>query len=489
MYRKSLEDHANQGSVSHIILKNITHCEYGAKRKAAPEPVSVTKLGADVNNANISNINAFPGNKEQQLFFTSSRPEAGDESKRMDYVYVAKLVNSPDRQWEVNIVGKKSSKRFHEGVLGTSPDGREVFIFRGSGDFFVLDVDFQLEIDARNITYAPLTKVYNVAELKNYHIPSMIINMDRDIIYVCMNDYGKLGGYGGYDIWQSRYDGSTSSWSKLVNMGPMVNTDGDEISVSLLPDGKTIFFSSNGHKGFGKFDIFRSEFADSTGTWGKPIHLGYPINTAGNDIYYTPVPGNPKCAYYSSERPDGSGMCDIQMVTYYGKIMSEDERDALRQAYLKSVEEAKKAISPKEQLKPSETKLLTRKGYNTFPTDSVGVGMKIYLQNIQFANAKATLLTKSYKQLDQLYRLMLYYPSMKIEISGHTDNTGNKQRNKRLSQDRATSVLDYLKSRGIEEKRMKAVGYSDTQPIAPNTTEAGRTINRRVEFKIVAINE
>ncbi|MDR3366532.1 MAG: OmpA family protein [Prevotellaceae bacterium] len=494
LYNKALEEHGNQASgISNIILKNIALCEYGAKRKAEPEPVSITKLGADVNGSNISNTNAFVGNKDQQLFFTSSRPETGasesNSSRQLDYVYVAKFVNSAERQWDVNIVGKKHNKRLHEGVLGTSPDGKEVFIFRGSGDFFVLNVDFKVEIDAADITYTPLTKIYNVPKLKDYHVPSMAINRERNIIYMCMNDMGELGGHGGYDIWQSTYDVSTKSWSKPANMGPMINTEGDESCISLLPDGKTIFFSSNGYKGFGKFDIYRSEYSDSIGSWGKPVHLGYPINTAGNDIYYSPVPGNSKCAYYSSERTDGSGMYDISMITYYGKIVSEEEREALRRAYLKAVEEAQKSLKAKEKLKPSETKLLTKKGYNSFPTDSVAVGMKIYLQNIQFANAKATLLSKSYKQLDQLYRLMLYYPAMKIEISGHTDNTGNRKQNQRLSQERAESVMMYLKGRGIESNRMKVKGYSDLQPIAPNKTEAGRKLNRRVEFKVLSVSE
>lgn len=493
LYKKSLDDPANKvGGMSHIISRNIVECEYGAKRKAEPEPVGVTKLGADVNNPSVSNVNAFVGYKEQMLFLTSSRPEGkkNDDAPQLDRVYMATRSNASGQAWTVSVVGKKASKRYHEGVLGTSPDGKEVFIFRGSGNFFVLDIDFQVELNTDDVNYAQLTKIYNVSDMKSgYHISSMAINGERNVIYVCMNDYGENKGHGGYDIWQSTYDKSANTWSKLVNLGPMVNTEGDEVSVSLLADGKTLFFSSNGHKGVGKFDIYRSEFVDSIATWGKPIHLGYPINTPNDDIYYTSVPGNPKYAYYSSERPDGSGMYDIHQVTYYGKIVSEEEKEALRQAYLKAIADAQKEIKPKEQLKPKETKLLTQKGYNAFPTDSVAVGMKIYLQNIQFANAKATLLSKSYKQLEQLYRLLLYYPSIKIEISGHTDNTGNKKTNQKLSQERAQSVVGYLVGRGIDKNRLKARGYSDTQPIASNKTAEGRGLNRRVEFKIVSLGD
>lgn len=486
-----MEEPVNKSSgMAYIIARGIAQCEYGIKRKSEPEPVTVTKLGAEVNAPAVSNVNAVVGNKEQMLFITSSRPDGksrSESSAPVDRVYIAKRTNA-EPAWSVNLVGKKSNKRYHEGVLGMSPDGKEIFIFRGSGNFFVLNIDFQVEIDAEDVGYSQLSKIYNFGGLKKeYHISSMAINMERDVIYLCMNDYGENNGHGGYDVWQSTYDKSSKSWGPLVNLGPTINTEGDEVSISLLSDGQTIFFSSNGHKGVGKFDVYRSEYADSTGTWGKPVNLGYPINTPNDDIYYSPVPGNAKYAYYSSERPDGSGYYDIHQIAYYGKIVSDEEKEAMRQAYLKSIAEAQKAIKPKEKLKPSETKLLIQKGYNAFPTDSVAVGMKIYLQNIQFANARSTLLAKSYKQLDQLYQLLLYYSSVKIEISGHTDNTGSKKRNQELSQERAMSVVDYLIGRGIDKNRLSAKGFSDTQPIATNKTVEGRAINRRVEFKIVSL--
>lgn len=485
-YRKAMEDQANKvNGVSNIILKNIEHCEYGAKRKSRPEQVTVTKLGTDVNKPKVSNINAFAGGKEH-LFVTSTRPEDGKDEV-LDHVYMAKFESAPKQRWNVSLVGKKSRKNYHEGVTGMSPDGKEFFIFRGSGNLFVFNFDAQKEVNAEDIPFTPLSKIYNLKLNDDYHISSLAINMERNAIYLCMNDQGKMGGRGGYDIWQTTYDASSKSWDKLVNLGAAVNTEGDEISVSLQPDGKAIFFSSNGHTGFGKLDIYRSEYADATSSWGEPVHLGYPINTPNDDIYYTLVPGNPKCAYYSSERADGSGMYDIHLVTYYGRIMSEEEREKLRTAYLKSVEDAQKALKPSDKLKPSETKLLSKKGYNSFPTDSVVVGMKIYLQNIQFANAKATLLPKSHKQLDQLYRLMLYFPSIKIEISGHSDNVGSKKKNLKLSQDRAASVVEYLVERGVEADRMSAIGYGDTQPLSSNKTDDGKALNRRVEVKIVEL--
>ncbi|MDR1343702.1 MAG: OmpA family protein [Prevotellaceae bacterium] len=487
-YRESLKENGNnKGGLAVLIAKQMASCEYAIKRVSDPEPVTVTKLGADINGPTYSNINAYPSNTEQTFYFTSSRSEKAVKSgtTQMDRLCIAQRSDRTGGQWDVKIV--TGNKRYHESVLGISPDGKDIFVFRGSRDIFLLDVSSSFDMQAAiggKVDYIPMAKRYDMDLSKDHPISSLAITRDKKTIYMSMNDYGDKGGYGGFDIWRSDYDVVKRTWGPLTNLGPAINTENDEIAVSVHPDGATIYFSSNGHKGMGKFDIYRSEYADSLASWGKPVHLGFPINTANDDIYYNAVPGNPKHAYYSSEREDEPGVYDIRFVNYYGRILSEEEKERLRQEYLKAVEEAKKDIKP---IKSSDTKLLAKKGYDNFPTDSIKVGMKVYLQSILFANAKATLLPKSYKQLEQLYRLMLYHPLLKVEISGHTDNTGKKATNQRLSGERAQSVVDYLIGRGIEPNRLSARGYSDTQPIAPNKTAAGKALNRRVEFKVTAL--
>jgi outer membrane protein OmpA-like peptidoglycan-associated protein len=490
-YHESLKEHNNsRGGLAVLIAKQIASCEYAIKRTSDQEPVTVTKLGSDINGPSFSNINAFPTNTEQTLYFTSPRSEGSSTkgtANQMDRLCIGRR---KDRSgpWDVRIV--VGDKRYHESVLGTSSDGKDVFIYRGNRNIFLLDISTDLNMQTAldgKLNYIPISKRYNLNLEKDHPISSLAITRDKKTIYLSMNDYGEKGGYGGYDLWQASYDATKGTWGALTNLGPTINTELDEISISTLPDGATIFFSSNGHRGMGKFDIYRSEYVDSLANWGKPIHLGSPINTANDDIYYNPVPGNPKHAYYSSERGTEPGVYDTYFINYYGQILPEEEKDKLRQEYLKAIEEAKKNTAAKDRLKPSETKLLAKKGYASFPQDSVKVGMKVYLQNILFANAKATLLPKSYRHLEQLYRLMLYHSTLKIEISGHTDNTGNKASNQRLSLERAQSVVDYLIGRGIEANRLTAKGYSDTQPIAPNKTVEGKALNRRVEFKVLAV--
>jgi outer membrane protein OmpA-like peptidoglycan-associated protein len=120
----------------------------------------------------------------------------------------------------------------------------------------------------------------------------------------------------------------------------------------------------------------------------------------------------------------------------------------------------------------------------TIELKNIAIGSKIELRNIFFDIGKASLRPESNSELDRLLKLMQDVPSLKIEIGGHTDNTGSASLNQKLSQDRAEAVVNYLKSKGVPASRMNSKGYGDSVPVASNTTEAGRQQNRRTEFEI-----
>jgi len=115
----------------------------------------------------------------------------------------------------------------------------------------------------------------------------------------------------------------------------------------------------------------------------------------------------------------------------------------------------------------------------------IEAGSKVVLNNIFFDFNKATLQQSSYPELNNVLKLLNEYPTLVIEISGHTDNIGSAAVNQRLSESRAKAVVDYLVAQGISAKRLKYAGYGFTQPIADNRTDEGRATNRRVEFKIL----
>ncbi len=121
-----------------------------------------------------------------------------------------------------------------------------------------------------------------------------------------------------------------------------------------------------------------------------------------------------------------------------------------------------------------------------FYLKKVEVGTKVVLDNIYFQTGKAILRPESEKALNQVLRFLENNPSMRLEISGHTDNTGSLRINQKLSRDRASAVVNYLVGKGIPQEMLESKGYADTQPVAENSTVEGRTKNRRVEFKVLS---
>ena len=121
-----------------------------------------------------------------------------------------------------------------------------------------------------------------------------------------------------------------------------------------------------------------------------------------------------------------------------------------------------------------------------FRLDKIKVGTKVVLENIYFETSKSTLKTDSYEQLNQVIKFLENNETIRLEISGHTDNTGSLKVNTRISKERAKAVVDYIVSQGINSSRLESKGYAFTQPISPNDTEEGREKNRRVEFKVLS---
>ena len=119
------------------------------------------------------------------------------------------------------------------------------------------------------------------------------------------------------------------------------------------------------------------------------------------------------------------------------------------------------------------------------PLIKVKVGKKVVLNNILFETGKSVLTSGSFTELDRLVGIMEENEHMRIEISGHTDNTGSEPLNNRLSESRAKAVVDYLVHKGVDQTRLEFKGYGPSQPVADNSTSAGRSQNRRVEFKIL----
>jgi outer membrane protein OmpA-like peptidoglycan-associated protein len=473
-----------------LLLRRIAECEYGLQRQSNPEPVAIVKLDSVVNTAGHANFSAFAMDGERTLYFTSSRftsemlgnqPNASSlkAEEQLDRACIAhrETLTSP---WRVSVLADAESSHFHEGVLSVSPDGRFLFIFRGNNEIFVQDIQ-QLSHGAN---FIPINQAINLKISNKHHVSSLAMTNNGQTIYVCIggDSYDAKKGYGGYDIWYATRNPLTGAWSEMTNIGPVINTAGNEVSVSALPDGKTLFFASDGLQGIGGYDIYRTTYIDSLKAWGTPIHLGYPINTPNNDVYYNPVFNNPRHAYYSAGKPDMMDAYDIYFVSYYGEILSDEEKERRRLEFIRALQAVK--VAP---LKPKDAKRLAKKKYSTFSAETpAAVGVKMILREIQFPENSSKLLSKSYGSLEALCYWMKWHTGVKIRIAGYTDNVGKKAANLKLSRARAQSVASYLIKKGIDPERLVVKGYGRARPVASNKTAAGRTLNRRVEVSVIA---
>lgn len=349
------------------------------------------------------------------------------------------------------------------------------------------------------------------------------ISPDGLTLYFASN---RPGGYGKSDIWMSTF--KEGRFQTPVNLGPEINTPGEEQSPFIHYDNQTLYFSSDGLPGVGGGDIFVCR-KDAEGKFRAPVNIGYPINSEKDELGLI-VDRLGKFGYLSSERPGGFGGLDIYKFelpeslkpipvsyvtgTVYDAVTDEKIEAEIELTDLSTGELIIKTKSAKGSgaffmvLKSNRNYMLSIDKTNYLfysdnfslkehsslepyvldvPLKKPATDIEVVLNNVFFDVDRYELKPESKLELDKLVHLLKKFPFMKIEIGGHTDNTGDKARNKTLSQNRARSVKEYLVSKGIEATRLSAIGYGDSKPVADNGTEAGRAKNRRTVFKVLSV--
>jgi outer membrane protein OmpA-like peptidoglycan-associated protein len=335
----------------------------------------------------------------------------------------------------------------------------------------------------------------------------------------------RFGGYGGSDIYVSHLQ-TDGSWSTPENLGPTINTSSDEQCPFIHADNQTLFFTSNGLLGYGGTDLFYSRKGPKK-DWSVPENLGYPINTI-HDEGTLFIAADAKTAYYASDRTDSKGGMDIysfelpenirpnKTLWVKGKVFDQKTTKGLP-SFVELIDLSTKQMTSQVQTDERGNYLITlpvgknyafnvnRKGYlfysdNFFladhPVDStyekniplqpIEMNASVILKNIFFDVNKFDLKPESEAELDKLIQLLNDNPTLKIQISGHTDNVGKPADNLTLSNNRAKAVVNYLVSKNISSQRLIAKGFGETQPIDDNKTEDGRAKNRRTEMKVIS---
>jgi len=331
------------------------------------------------------------------------------------------------------------------------------------------------------------------------------------------------GGYGGSDIYVSHLL-PNGKWSEPENLGPAINTVGDEASPFIHADNQTLYFTSTGLPGYGEEDIFLTR-KGADGKWTTPENLGYPINTIDHEGTLF-VASNGVTAYFASDRSDSRGGLDI-----YSFELRSDIRPA-KTLWIKGQVFDKKTLKgipstvelidlatrqpiSRVQTDGTGNYLITlpvgkdyafnvnRKGYlfysdhyslkdkspdstyeKNIPLQPVEINAAVVLKNIFFDLGKHELKNESLAELEKLVQFLKDNPTVTIQVEGHTDQIGSAADNLKLSENRAKSVRNFLLENGITPNRITAKGFGATRPIADNNTEEGRAMNRRTEIKI-----
>jgi outer membrane protein OmpA-like peptidoglycan-associated protein len=345
------------------------------------------------------------------------------------------------------------------------------------------------------------------------------------------------GGIGGIDIYLSRRNAVTGEFSTPLNLGPIVNTKGNEKCPFLHADGETLYFSSDGKAvGYGGLDMYYTRLDDKTSKFKAPENLGKPINSPEDDAGLI-VSTDGTYGYFASEPSDnlrgkGVGRFDVYRFELY-QDAKPNEVTFLRgtaksqnggpinpgKVEIKNIEGTHKVEAVVDTLTGEYVAALNKKHFKTKgivvakKDDHVFSGIEISLEKSSFSNPppkvelkireiklneswvlndihyktnSAELEERSYVMLNEFSEWMKEHITVKVEIGGHTDNLGSESSNLALSTDRAFTVKAYIQDRGVEGARISTKGFGGSKPIADNKTELGRAQNRRTEFKILS---
>jgi outer membrane protein OmpA-like peptidoglycan-associated protein len=478
-------------------------------------------LGAGVNST-YSEIAPIISPDGQTLYVARQGHPDNDGEKKLYDVWFA--IRKDDGSWSpLERMGKPINNEGDNLVISVSPDGNTLLLeglYASNGSYIS---DQGISISYRTATGWSMPKkvviedFYNLNEYESY-CPTV----DRKVLIMSVE---RNDTYGQKDLYVS-FLLPNGEYSVPKNMGDDLNTFLNEGTPFIASDNKTIYFYSYGHTGYGSADIFVSKrLDDSWCRWSKPKNLGPTINSDDWDTYYS-IAAKGDYAYLVSSRNTfgNEDVFEIKLseesrpdpvVLIYGKVLNsktkkpigvnivyEDLKTGVKSGNARSNPgngtykivlpygksygfraEAEKYIAVNEQIDLSKISI-----YKEIKRDlylvPIEKGSIINLQSVQFERNTADIITTSYPELDRLIEILKKYPTMEIELSGHTDTRGNPDLLLQLSMKRVIAVKSYLIQRGISSNRITGKGYGGSKPLGTGSEEIEMK-NRRVEFEIM----
>ncbi len=357
-----------------------------------------------------------------------------------------------------------------------SSDGTELYLVRR--DYYNSDIYVSRYLNKRWTKVKPLNSNVN----SRYNETHASLSADGKTLYFTSD---RKGGQGGTDIYWSGQM-TDGEWNEAVNLGPVINTIYNEETPFLTGNDTRLYFSSEGHQTMGGYDIFYSQ-KNENGSWGNPENLGYPVNSAADDLFYNPG-WNDKCGYYSwsAQGQLRSNIKTIQILSGKDQLadhapgkMPEKEKDV----HIRSIKNEVPSDVPvrgtqvKESPVEKDINYSSKREYQT-------------LNSILFDYNEYHLNEAGKSEVERIYSVMKDLPETTIELTGHTDSKGSPEYNFRLSQKRAKSVAWLLEDLGIKSDRISIKAVGESSPYAINVYEDGsdapngRVLNRHTSIKI-----
>lgn len=518
-------DNAYYGSSFGFIVDSGVHIEVeNLKITEVPFSVNVVKefnsnlkmvkLPETVSSSSIEETNPVISADGTILYFDRKNNPANIETDKDDIWY---SVKDKKGNWqEAKNAGRPINNKDYNFVISTSPDNNTLLLGNRYAADGVSPNGAGVSIVKKGSSGWEIPKDVIIDDYKNTndHVGYFLTSDNK---YLLMS-VERPEGLGLKDLYVSsvKEDGT---FSRPKSLGNVINTFDDEANPFLAADGKTLYFASKGHPGYGYFDLFVSKRLDDSWTnWSKPENLGNIINSTGYELsIFLSAKGDK--AYVGREKDiweiDNTVKQD-PVALVKGKVYDSKTKKVMSAPIvynaLKTNKELGTAISDPTTGSYSivlpygekysfmaekegyyavtqNVDLSDLKEYKEIEVDlylnPIEKGEIIRLNNIFFASGRYELLVESYAELDKLLQVLKSNSKMKIEISGHTDVVGGDADNMTLSNNRANAVMNYLLGKGIAKDRLSAKGYGETKFIAANDTEEGRQLNRRVEFLIL----
>lgn len=431
-----------------VINRRILECTNAKDLIGKPAQYSIIPLGENINS--VWPDYAPVVNKDETVMIFTSRRQEGNSSPDVDRdnfffedVFISRKEGG---EWgPAQNIGAPINTEYHDSNIALSADGKRLYLYKDTrmGDVFYSDFDGEQWSAPKFLTDKINSSIYSENSVSETSSEDMMLYTSN-----------RPGGAGGHDIYYCIKD-EKGEWYKSKSLGSAINTKYDEESPFLAHDGKTLYFSSSGHKGYGGYDIFRSVYDSTAEQWSVPENLGYPVNTPDDEIFFQ-MSEDRRRGYFASIREGGVGFTDIFMIKYHGGIDSQQ---------ISLLEDKNQDVTTKEkkqqQFAPHELKLMDKSHKIYFNTDQTAIKDEHRVE------------------LDSIVGLLNRHAVLSIDIAGFASSDGNPRYNLELSHKRALIVLRYFVSKGIQEERIVARGFGAI------TEDSAPELQRRADVRVV----